>query len=278
MQWLVTAKALGPFLGALLASFFLVAPANSRPAKCLFEIGDTHYIGSVCEFTRTDDRGSFRIVDIGRSGIEAEVRVAAVGKGLANWTNPHTQIRKRALGDVQQAGACWSNGEAYICAWTLDQDVYLGPLRGREMLVSYGERWGMDDEIESATELDTSHAVIHMKPSRRSAAYLCVGQRDYSKTCIEEAYLHRLNSKDRTITADCQSKEWIGPDGSHYRFLDSFKWVDRRHFADNGGIEAKWAILDVKNNLLVGDCGSCSYFEIHDWYQKLCPSTAPHEW
>jgi hypothetical protein len=272
-------KALCRFLLLLPAAFAAVAPANARSAKCLFEVGDVHYIGSVCEFTPVDGKGSFRIADTGKSHIEAEVTITGAGKGLASWTNPQTQVRQESLGEVQQAGACWSNDEAaYICAWTLDQDVYLGPFRERKMFVSYGERWGMDDEIETATGLDTSHAVIHTKPSRRAATYYCIGQHSYSRKCIEEAYRNRANSKERTIAANCLDKEWTGLDGSHYRFLGSFDTIDRRGFADNGGVEAKWAILDLKNNWLVGDCGACSYFEIHDWYQKLCPSTAPREW
>jgi len=283
MQWFTATRVLALFLGALLAALPLAAPAKARQAKCLLEIGDVHYIGSVCEFTHTDDKGSFRIADTGRSNIEAEVRVAAAGKGVASWTNPHAPISKQSLGEVQQAGACWSDGESYICAWALDEDVYLGPIQGRSMFVSYGERAGMDDEVESATGLDTSHAIIHTKPSRRAAAYYCVGQFGYSKTCIEERYRKRAASKDMTITANCLSKEWTGLGsssygGGHFRFLGPFDAVDRSHFADNGGVEARWAILDVENNSLVGDCGACSYFEIHDWYQKLCPSTAPREW
>jgi hypothetical protein len=249
----------------------------------LFEIGDAHHVGSVCEFTHTDDKGSFRIADKGGSDIEAEVRVTAAGQGVASWTNPHTRIRKQSLGEVQQTGACWSDGETYICAWALDQDVYLGPIRGREMFVAYGGRSGMDDEIESATGLDTSHAVIHTKPSRRAGAYYCIGQLGHSKTCIEEAYRDRANAEDRTITANCITKEWTGLvgsvfDGSHFRFLGPFDTLDRSHFVDNGGVTARWAVLNVEHNSLVGDCGACSYYEIHDWYQKLCPSTAPHEW
>ena len=271
-------KVLGLFLGPIFATLVLAAPALAARAKCLFEIGDAHHIGSVCEFTRTDDKGSFRLTDTGHSDIEAEVKVTATGKGMASWTNPHARIRKQLLGEVQQAGACWSDGKFYICAWALDQDVYLGPMNKREMFVSYGERAGMDDEIQSADGLDTSRAVIHTKPSRRAAAYYCVGQHGYEKTSIEEAYQNRADSKERTITADCLRKEWTGLHGSRYRFLGAFDSVDRSHFADNGGVDARWAILDIKNNTLVGDCGACSYSEIHDWYQKLCPSTAPREW
>jgi hypothetical protein len=278
MRWLATTRALGVFLGAVLATLALAVPAKAGRAKCLFEIGDAHYIGSVCEFMRTDDKGSFRIADTGGSDIEVEVRVTVAGKGVANWTNPQARIHRQSLGEVQQAGACWSDGESHICAWTLDQDVNLTPIHGRKTFVSYGERSGMDDEIESATGLDTSHAIIHTKPSRRAAAYYCIGQHDYSKTCIEEAYRDRANSKDRTITANCLGKEWTGLGGSRFRFLGPYESVDRSQFGDNGGIDAKWAVLDVEHNLLVGDCGACSYFEIHDWYQKLCPSTAPREW
>lgn len=278
MQRLATTRALGLFLSPFFVTFALAAPAWAAQAKCLFETGGAHYIGSLCEFTHTDHNGSFRIVDTGRSGIEAEVHVTSAGQGVASWTNPHMQVHQKSLGEVQQAGACWSDGESYVCAWGLDQDVYLGSLNGRKMLVAYGERQGMDDEIESATGLDTSRAVIHTKPSRRSTTYYCGGPVGHSKTCPEETYRDRATSKDRTITANCLSKEWTGLDGARYQFLGPFDSVDRSHFADNGGVEATWAILDVKNNILVGNCGACSYYEIHDWYQKLCPSTAPSEW
>jgi hypothetical protein len=282
MQRLAATGASGLLLGPFLTALTLAAPANASPAKCLFEIGNAHYIGSVCEFAYTDGKGSFRIADAGGSNIAAEVTVTAPGKGVASWASSHTPARKQPLGEVEQAGACWSDGESYICAWALEQDVYLGPLQ-RKLFVSYGERGGMDDEIESATGLDTSHAMIHTKPSRRAAAYYCGGQLGHTKTCLEEVYRDRTNAKDRTITADCLTKEWTGLggsafDGSRFRFLGAFEAVDCGQFADNGGVAARWAILDVASNSLVGDCGACSYFEIHDWYQKLCPSTAPHEW
>ncbi len=279
MRWSAATRALGFALGALLAALALATPARAARAKCLLEIGEAHYIGSVCEFTRIDHDGSFRIVDTGGSQTEAEVKVTAAGKGVASWTNPRTQIRQQSLGEVQQSGACWSDGASYICAWALDQDVFLGPVGGRTMFVPYGERAGMDDEIETAAGLDTDHAVIHTKPSRRAAAYYCGGPFNHEKTCMDAAYRRRETSKDRTISANCLSKEWTGLHGSHYRFLGPIDSVDRSRFADNGGgIDAPWAILDVEHNFLVANCGACSYFEIHDWYQKLCPSTAPRDW
>jgi hypothetical protein len=264
-------------LALFLAPLALAMPAKAKQAKCLFEVGDTHYIGSICEFTHTDNKGSFRIADTSGSGIEAEVRVTAPGEGAASWTDAHNQIRGKSLGEVRQAGACWSDGSTYICAWSLDQDVYLGS-HDKKLFVAYGERYGMEDEIESAIGLDTSHAVIHTKPSRRAAVYYTIGQNDYSKTAVEEAYQDRANAENKTITANCLTKEWTGFDDSRYRFLGPFKSVNPSQFTDNGGIAAKWAVLYIKGNNLVGDCGACSYYEIHDWYQKLCPSTAPRNW
>jgi hypothetical protein len=261
-----------------LAMLALPMPAKAKQAKCLFEVGDAHYIGSVCEFTHTDNKGSFRITNPNGSGIEAEVRVTAPGEGVASWTNPRTQIRRQSLGEVQQASACWSDGSTYICAWSLDQDVYLGA-RDKKLFVAYGERDGMEDEIESATGLDTSHAVIHTKPSRRAAMYYTIGQHDYSKTAAEEAYQDRAKGENRTITADCLAKEWTGLNGLRYRFLGPIETVNRSQFVANGDVAyAKWAVLDIKGNMLVDDCGACSYYEIHDWYKKLCPSTAPRDW
>lgn len=101
----------------------------------------------------------------------------------------------------------------------------------------------------------------------------------YSQTAAEETYKDRARSRNRTITADCPAKEWTGLDGLRYRFLGPIETVDRSRFADNGNVAyAKWAVLDVKNNRLVDDCGACSYAEIHDWFKKLCPSIAPHDW
>lgn len=265
------------WLVLLLAPLALAMPANAKQAKCLFEVGDAHYIGSVCEFTHTDNKGSFRITDTREPGIEVDVSVTAPGQGVASWTDAHNQIREKSLGEVKQAGACWSDGNTYVCAWSLDQDVYLGP-HDKKLFVAYGERYGMEDEIESAAGLDTSHAVIHTKPSRRAAMYYTIGQRDYAKTAAEEVYQDRAGSEDRTITADCLTREWTGFDGSRYRFLGPFKSVNRSQFADNGGVDAKWAVLDIEDNMLVGDCGACSYYEIHDWYQKLRPGTAPRSW
>lgn len=276
---LAMARALLLFLAALLTAPAFAAPGKARPAKCLFEIGDAHYIGSVCAFTPTDDKGSFRIAAASHADVSAEVTVTGAGRGVASWRHSLTRAGMQSIGEVQQTGACWSDGgEALICAWTPDQDVYLGPLHGWQAFVAYGQRWGMDDEIESATGLDTDHAVIHTKSSRRAAVHYCVGQIGHSKRCIEEEYRRRASAKDKTITANCPGKEWTGLDGSQYRFLGPFDSVDRSRLADNGGVEAKWAILDVKNNLLVGDCGACGYYMIHDWYQKLCPVTAPREW
>ncbi|WP_145927936.1 hypothetical protein [Bradyrhizobium neotropicale] len=60
----------------------------------MLEIGEAHYIGSVCEFTRTDDKGSSRIADAGHSGIEAEVKVTGAGQGIASWTDPRSKTRQ----------------------------------------------------------------------------------------------------------------------------------------------------------------------------------------
>jgi hypothetical protein len=274
----ITAKTtLLPLLCPLLAAHALATPAEARQAKCLLEVEEKQYIGSVCEFTRIDNKGSFRITDTKTPGIQAEVKVTGPGQGVASWTDD-AQLHKEQIGDVQEAGGCWSDGSTYVCAWSLDQDIYLGPY-DKKLFVAYGERYGMADEIESAVGLDTSHAVIHTKPSRRAALYYTIGQRDYSKTAAEEAYRNRADSGNRTITADCAAKEWTGLNGLRYRFLGPIENVNRSQFADNGDVAyAKWAVLDIKNNMLVDDCGACSYAEIHDWFKKLCPSTAPEDW
>jgi hypothetical protein len=136
----------------------------------------------------------------------------------------------------------------------------------------------MDDEIESATGLDTSHAVIHTKPSRRSALYFSIGEGDYSKTGVELTYQERAKSENRTITADCSAKEWTGLYGGRWRFLGPMDKVDRSQFVDSNEVFAEYGVLDIESNSLVEDCGACSYAEIHDWYKKLCPSNAPRNW
>ena len=278
MNCLATKRVLLLLCCVLLVAHAFATPAKARQAKCLFEVEDKHYIGSQCEFTPIDNRGSFRIGHTSGSGIEAEVKVTAPGEGVASWTYPHTQIRKKLLGDVRQAGGCWSDGSTYVCAWSLEQDIYLGP-HDKKLFVAYGERNGMEDEIESAIGLDTSHAVIRTKPSRRAALYYTIGRHDYSKAAADEAYRARSRSENRTITADCLAKEWTGLNGLRYRFLGPIENVNRSQFAENGNvIYAQWAVLDIKNNRLVDDCGACSYYEIHDWFKKLCPSTAPQDW
>ena len=237
MSWLVSKRTLLLFFCPLLAAHAFATPAKARQAKCLFEVDDKHYIGSVCEFTNVDKRGSFRITDTSGSGIEAEVKVTGPGQGVASWTDPHTQIRKKLLGEVQQAGGCWSDGSTYVCAWSLDQDIYLGP-HDEKLFVAYGERYGMEDEIESAVGLDTSHAVIHTKASPRAALYYSIGQHDYSKTAVEEAYQERAKSEHRAITGNCVAKEWTGLRGdTRYRFLGPLKSIDRSRFTDDGGWE-----------------------------------------
>lgn len=155
---------------------------------------------------------------------------------------------------------------------------YLGPY-DKKLFVAYGERYGMDDEIESATGLDTDHAVLRTKPSRRAAIYYTIGQHDYAKGTAEQTYQERLASKNRIISANCPAKEWTGLYGLRYRFLGPIEKVDRSKFANGDDVMlAKWAVLDVKNNMLVDDCGACSYAEIHDWFKKLCPSSAPRDW
>jgi hypothetical protein len=95
--------------------------------------------------------------------------------------------------------------------------------------------------------LDTSHAVIHTKPSRRAALYYTIGQHDYSKTAAEETYRDRANSVNRTIAADCTAKEWSGLNGLRYRFLGPIEKVNRSQFADNGDVAyATWAVLDIR--------------------------------
>ncbi|WFU70595.1 hypothetical protein [Bradyrhizobium sp. CB2312] len=280
MNWIAMRHTLSLLL-LLTAVHAFATPAKARQAKCLFEIDGAHYIGSPCEFTPIDKKGSFRIANTSGSGIEAEVKVTAPHEGIASWTGPHKTPRDWPLGKLRQAAGCWSDRTTYVCAWSLDQDIYLGP-RDKKLFVAYGERDGMDDEIESAVGLDTSHAVIHTKPSRRAALYYTIGQtmgESYSQTAAEEAYQERAQSRNRTITADCQAKEWTGLNGLRYRLLGRIETVDRSQFVDSGDVAyAKWAVLDVKNNRLVDDCGACSYAEIHDWFKKLCPSIAPRDW
>jgi hypothetical protein len=278
MNRLTSKNALLQLCCRLLAAHASARPEKAKQAKCLLEVQDTHYIGSVCEFTAIDKKGSFRISDTSGSGIAAEVKVTASGEGIASWTEPHLQIRNAPLGEVREAGGCWSDGSSYICAWSLDHDIYLGPY-DKKRFVAYGERGGMDDEIESAVGLDTSHAVIHTKPSRRAAVYL----QDYSKGGAEHAYQLRARSSNRTISADCTAKEWTGLNGVRYRFLGPIENVNRSQFrspySDNADFfHAGWGVLDIESNTLIEDYPVMSYAEIHDWFKKLCPSIAPAEW
>ena len=171
MIWIATRRTLS-LMFLFTAANALTMPAQARQAKCLFEIDGVHYIGSVCEFTPIDKKGSFRIADTSGSGIEAEVKVTAPHEGIASWKDTHKTPSDRYIGDVGQAAGCWSDRSTYICAWSLDQDIYLGP-RDKTLFVAYGERNGMDDEIESAVGIDTGHArhSNETKPTRCSILY-----------------------------------------------------------------------------------------------------------
>jgi len=265
-------------LGTVILAFGGAA-AEAKPAKCLFEIGEKHLIGAVCKFTVLDALGSLRIGKAPGNDAEADVKIAGPGVGVASWSDGRTGNGRRGIGDVHQIGPCWTGeneagDEAYICAWSPDQDVYLGPIGKGEMFVSFGERFGMDDEVASSSGLDTRHATIVTKASRRKTAYLCGSNHDFRKTCMEENFRGKISE---TITADCVAKEWTGRGpyaGARFRLLGPADSLDTTRF--NGDLMgARWAILSVEDNSLVGFCGACSYSEITNWYKKLCPRTAP---
>jgi len=84
MNWIATKRTF-ILLFSIVAVYAFATPAKAKQAKCLLEIGEAHYIGSLCEFTPLDKRGSFRIAD-SRLGIEAEVKVTAPHEGIRKQT------------------------------------------------------------------------------------------------------------------------------------------------------------------------------------------------
>jgi hypothetical protein len=144
-------------------------------AKCLVEVKGVHYIGDVCKFTKIDDRGSFKLFHE-RSGLIVQVNVAKKDQGNASWNGPLGQGAGTSIGSVYRTGACWDGDDTLICAWSMKQDVYLGPTPPEPNPTStifWGSRIGMFDEIASRQGIDSSKAKIITAPSRDGVIIFC---------------------------------------------------------------------------------------------------------
>ncbi|AOO81722.1 hypothetical protein [Bosea vaviloviae] len=85
--------------------------------RCRFVVDERSHIDGPCKIERHRG-GGFGIEAMRRSRAFAVVYVAPSGAARAYW-NGLSGARKADvdLGDVERAGACWSNARAMICAW-----------------------------------------------------------------------------------------------------------------------------------------------------------------
>lgn len=106
-------------LAALLPSYAIARPIS----RCVIEVGGTVYLDGPCNFERFDDGG----FSIGTSDLPprvspyfAYVNKDGAGSSLAEgyWNEePANTHAHTPLGQLKQAGACWVNDTARVCAY-----------------------------------------------------------------------------------------------------------------------------------------------------------------
>jgi hypothetical protein len=258
------------------------AMAQSRPAQCLLEVKGVHYIGGPCSFTPLDPRGSFRITDVQGLNLVAQVNVSNKDEGKASWNGPlGGKDSAKPIGDASRSGGCWtlsdSDSDDYndsrICAWGLNDRIYLGPSPGKPdpaSTIYYGSRVGMYDDIVSRRGLDTRNAEIKAGPSKEGAVKFCREySRDYSQKCVE-AQLRE--SPTGTITGNCQDKTFSNLYGYKFKFLGKASDLPGKKPED---MSADYAIRELEGGEILDGSTASGYDIALGAYQALCPSSAP---
>lgn len=255
-----------PFLGWSSVAYARDPGVTPRDAKCLLEVKGVHYIGDVCKFVSLDNQGSFRISDK-RSGLTAQVNATQKDQGRASWNGPLGQGSGTSLCTVDRTAACWAGeNNLLICAWSMDQDVYLGPTPSEpdsSSIIYWGYRVGMFDNIASRKGIDTRYAQIVTSPSRDGVVIFCrTYAQDYSNKCIRDGL---RDDHPKTATADCKAKTFVDLSGTRFRFLG-------KNSSTSGDIFADYLIKDLKSGEILDGSSASGYDIALDTFKTLCPT------
>jgi hypothetical protein len=251
---------------------------RSHQAQCLLEVKGVHYYGGPCIFQPLDREGSFRIVATQKLRQIVQVNVFKKDEANVAWNGQlGDSDANQQLGAAYRTGACWklndadpdSYNDSRICAWTLRDDVYLGPSPPNPdpaLSIYYGSRVGMYNRISSRAGIDTSAAKIVTKPSIEAAIQFCREYNgDYSKKCINDQL---RENESGTIVGNCQTGNFSDLSGQEYRFMGEMPKGQEE-------IQADYKIERVSTDeVLFGDVAS-GYEVALSAYKALCPATAP---
>ncbi len=132
----------------------------------------------------------------------------------------------------------------------------------------YGSRAGMEVDVVSMSGLDSSHAVMATRHTRKNAISYC---REYvqrvTQDCISSELAVRLNDQ---VSANCISDTFTDFYGKSYRFMGPLKRADDHQIAHFG-------IEDVATGEMADGSNSSGYIINMLIFKALCPSKAPDE-
>lgn len=252
--------------------------AQTRPAQCLLEVKGVHYLGGPCKFTALDKLGSLRITDIQGLNLIAQINVQVKDEGTAIWNGPlGGNANGQVLGKAYRQDACWfvsdSASDAYedsrICAWSMNQRVYVGPSPpqpANHQILYYGGRVGMYFDIVARNGIGTTQARIITRPSRAGAITLCREYaRDYSMKCIEENLGNP--QQQSVVSANCSARIFTGFSSGRYAFLG--------RNPDNSDLMADFLIRDLETGEILDGSNASGYGVFLEIFRALCPSAVP---
>ena len=90
---------------------------RGKKGRCLLKISGKNFIDGQC-WVRLETDGSFQVMSLNESYIAQLLRLDGEAIGYWNETSGSTHAHA-ALGVMNRSGACWKNGKAEICAWSL---------------------------------------------------------------------------------------------------------------------------------------------------------------
>jgi hypothetical protein len=245
-------------------------PSQVRDVKCLLEIKGVRYVRDICKFVKIDNQGSFSLSETRGLGLIAQINITQKDQGQASWNGPSGKDARTSLGTVYRTESCWSGGDnnVLICAWSMDQDVYLGPTPpdpDPSTTIYYGSRVGMFHDIASKKGIDTSNAQLNTTPSRAGAIIFCRNyEMNYSSKCINDII---NNDGPKTATANCRMKTFTDFRGSRFQFLG-------KNSDMSGDIFAEYLIKDLKSGEVLDGSSASGYDIVFNIFKTLCPIVA----
>ena len=90
---------------------------RGKKGRCLLKISGKKLIDGQC-WVRLETGGSFQIMSLNEIYIAQLLRLDGDAIGYWNETAGSTHAHA-TLGVMNRSGACWKNGKAEICAWSL---------------------------------------------------------------------------------------------------------------------------------------------------------------